>query len=72
MRGRRVNYACKEETTRHFLVPCFKEQCRSMDEMIDLRAVKAGGASCAVEVNLAAFLLTRVYWKSTAETAVSI
>lgn len=43
-----------------------------MDELIDLRAVKAGGASCAVEVNLAAFLLTRVYWKSTAETAVSI
>lgn len=40
--------------------------------MIDLRVVKAGGASWAAEVNRAAFLLTRVYWKSTAEIAVSI
>lgn len=40
--------------------------------MIDFRVVKAGGASWAAGVNLAAFLPTRVYWKSTAETAVSI
>lgn len=34
--------------------------------------VKAGGASWAAEVNLAAFPLTRVYQQSTAETAASI
>lgn len=43
-----------------------------MQKMIDLRVLKAGGASWAANVNLAAFPLTRVYRQSTTETAASI